>query len=344
MAEVLPNESAGSEKTDAKDAKAPSPGAELEAPVREAARPRTFEFAHKVFKVDKGIFRIDPTDDKPVYCVDLGDVRASLTFATLKHSFGIDEKHPDFAMLDEIKRALEIIPQIRPGDSIPSELLDGTASWKVEERHRTVARGRIWFALVAWVAGTKPSAKVDMQEFATLAQSPDARARVQSAFGQLAEKLGYPPERRADVVEQVERLIDEVSYIEALRERVGAARNVINTLKRFRQAFRRERTLAEEVDRTILLGEKPVIGLEQQLGAVDTRLGDTLAVLRELPQQVEFIRRTRDAIHAQMMKWDKLVAVWEGAGNAPGEETHKLVRETYRFVARHFPIASSWQR
>ncbi|MBL8808142.1 MAG: hypothetical protein JNN22_14955 [Rhodospirillales bacterium] len=340
MAEVLPAETAGT-GTNAKEV---SPVDPLEAGAREAARPRTFEFAHKVFKVDKGVFRIDPTDDKPVYCVDLGDVRASLTFATLKNSFGIEAGHPDAEMLEEVKRALAVVPQIRPGDSIPSELLDGTASWKVDDRHRTVARGRIWFALVAWVAGEKPNAKVDMQAFAQLAQSPEARQRVQSAFGQLAEKLGYPPERRADVVEQVERLIDEVSYIEALRERVGLARGVIGTLKRLRQAYRRERTLAEEVERTILLGERPVAALEQLLGAVDTRLADTLSVLRELPQQIDFIRKTRDAIHARMLKWDAVVALWEGENGAPGEETHRRVRETYRFVARHFPIASSWQR
>ena len=321
-----------------------NPGEALGESVREVARPTRFEFQHKVFKVEKGVFRIDPADDKPVYCVDLGDVRASLTFATLKHSFGIEEGHPDFKMLEEVKRALAIVPNIRPGDSVPSELLDGTASWKVDERHRTVARGRIWFALVAWVAGTKPSTKVDMQEFTQLAQSPEARARVQSAFGQLAEKLGYPPERRADVVEQVERLIDEVSYIEALRERVALARRVIETLRALKAAYRRERTLAEEVGRTMLLGERPVAGLEQLLGAIDLRLADTLGVLRELPQQVEIIRRTRDQIHAQMMKWDAIVTAWDGVGPVPGEDTHKLVRETYRFVARHFPLAAAWQR
>ncbi len=328
-------------KTGAAEAAA---GATLEESVREAARAQTFEFTHKLFKVDKGVFRIDPADEKPVYCVDLGDVRASLTFATLKHSFGIEESHPDFKMLEEVKRALAILPQVRPGDTVPSELLDGTASWKVDDRHRTTARGRIWFALVAWVAGNKPDAKVDLQAFAELAQSPEARARVQSAFGQLAEKLGYPPEKRADVVEQVERLIDEVSYIEALRERVGLARRVIETLRALKAAYRRERTLAEEVDRTMLLGERPVHGLEQLLGAVDARLSDTLGVLRELPQQIDFIRRARDTIHAQMMKWDGVLAAWDGVAPVPAEDTHRLVRETYRFVARHFPLATAWQR
>ncbi len=326
----------------------PPPDAETpdelaEAP-REAAPVRRFEFAHKVFHVENGAFLIDETGDEPVYSVDLGDVRATLTFATLRASFGIEPGTPDALLLEDVKRALVFVRSVRHGDSIPSELLDGSASWSVDDRHREIARGRVWIGLVAWLSGGKAASGVSIDEFARIANSPEARARVQGSFGVLADTLGYPPERRGDVVDRIERLIDELAYVEALRERVGMARQIVATLRGYRAAFKRERTLTEEVERTLLLAERPVVDHEKRLAGLDAHTAETLETLRRLDAQIEQIRRTRDALHAGMMKWDAMLAVWADAPPLPGPDTHRLIRNTYRFVARHFPVQQEWKR
>ena len=43
---------------------------------------------------------------------------------------------------DLFARGVRFVKEIRPKDSIPSELLDGTASWSYEERHNASARAR----------------------------------------------------------------------------------------------------------------------------------------------------------------------------------------------------------
>lgn len=311
---------------------------------REAAPPRRFDFANKVFHVEDGAFQIDATTDEPVYTVDLGDVRATLTFATLRASFGIAKEDPDSKLLEDVTRALAFVRRVRNGDSLPSELLDGSASWKVDDRHREIARGRVWIGLVAWISGGKAVAGASIDEFARIANSVETRGRVQAAFGQLADALGYLPARRGDVVDQIERLIDELSFLEALRERVAMARRIVEMLRVYRGALKRERTLAEEVERTLLLAERPVAEHEKRLARVDAQTAETLDTLRRLADQIARIRRTRDVLHAGMMKWDSMLAAWADAPLQPGPETHRLIRSTYSFVARHFPVQQQWKR
>jgi len=316
----------------------------LSEPAREASPPQRFDFANKVFHVETGVFQIDATTDEPVYTVDLGDVRATLTFATLRGSFGIEKDDPDSRLLEHVKRALAFVRRLRHGDSMPSELLDGSASWTVDDRHREVARGRVWTGLVAWISGGKSASGVSIDEFAKIASSVETRTRVQAAFGQLADALGYPPAKRGDVVDQIERLIDELSFIEALRERVGMARRVVETLRGYRIVLKREKTLAEEVERTMVLAERPVVELEKRLAVVDAQTAHVLDTLRQLAGRIAFIRQTRDALHAGMMKWDAILEVWADAPPQPGPDAHRLIRSTYSFAARHFPVQQQWKR
>ncbi len=323
--------------------------APLSEPPRVAAPARRFDFVHKIFQIDNGIFQPDPATDEPVYCVDLGDLRANLTFATLRVAFDIPADGEDSHLLDEVARGLVYVKRIRPGDTIPSELLDGSASWSVSATHRAIAKGRIWVGLVAWLAGRagaggRGTADISMLELAKVAESPEARAHVQSAFGRLAAELGYGEANRAQVVEKVERLVDELAYIEALRERVARARRIVELLKRLRTVYRRERGTTDEIERTVLLIEKPVYRLECDINEVDAQAGETNNALRNLLRQITFIRQKRDRLHAQLMKWDDILAAWHGVEAERTATTHRLIRNTYRFVARYFPAESEWVR
>ncbi len=314
-----------------------------EAP-RVAAPARRFDFAHKVFSVAGALFQIDSHTDEPVYSVDLGDVRANLTFVALRAAFGLGPEDPDSRLLDDVARGLSFVRCIRPGDTIPSELLDGTASWTVSDQHRAIARGRITVGLMAWMSGNRSAQQMSMLELAKVAEDPETKGRVQAAFGKLAVELGLPPERKGDVVGQIDRLVDELTYIEALRERVGRARRIIDTLKRLRTAYKRERGVHDEIDRTIALAEPPVMKLEAQINDVDGQTGETANALRTLPRQIGFIRETRDRLHAQMMKWDDILSAWNGVPAERSGTIQRLVRDTYRFVARYFPAESEWIR
>jgi hypothetical protein len=314
-----------------------------EAP-RVAAPARRFDFAHKVFSVKDALFQIDPQTDDPVFSVDLGDVRANLTFVALRAAFGLGRDDPDSKLLDDVGRALSFVRRIRPGDTMPSELLDGTASWTVSDQHRAIARGRITVGLMAWMSGNRSTQQMSMLELAKVAEDPETKGRVQAAFAKLADELGLPADRKADVVGQIDRLVDELTYIEALRERVGKARRIVEVLKRLRAVYKRERGVHDEIDRTIALAEPPVAKLEAQITEVDGQTGETANALRTLPRQIAFIRETRDRLHAQLMKWDDILVAWNGVAAERSGTVQRLVRDTYRFVARYFPAESEWIR
>ena len=314
-----------------------------EAP-RVAAPARRFDFAHKVFSVPGALFQIDPQTDDPVFSVDLGDVRANLTFVALRAAFGLAPDDPDSKLLDEVGRGLAFVKRIRPGDTIPSELLDGTASWTVSDQHRAIARGRVTVGLMAWMSGNRGNQQMSMLELAKVAEDPETKGRVQAAFAKLADELGLPPERKGDVVGQIDRLVDELTYIEALRERVARARRIVEVLKRLRAVYKRERGVHDEIDRTIALAEPPVARLESQITEVDGQTGETANALRTLPRQIAFIRDTRDRLHAQLMKWDDILEAWHHVPPERSATVQRLVRNTYRFVARYFPAESEWVR
>ena len=314
-----------------------------EAP-RVAAPARRFDFAHKVFSVSGAVFQNDPQTDDPVYSVDLGDVRANLTFVALRAAFGLAPDDPDSRLLDEVGRGLSFVKRIRPGDTVPSELLDGTASWAISDQHRAVARGRVIVSLMAWMSGNRGTQKMSTLELAKVAEDPETKGRAHAAYARLADELGLPVDRKADVMGQIDRFVDELAYIEALRERVGKARRIVELLKRQRAVYKRERGVHDEIDRTIALAEPPVAKLESQINEVDAQTGEIANALRTLPRQIAFIRETRDRLHAQLMKWDDILIAWNGVAAERSGTVQRLVRDTYRFVARYFPAESEWVR
>ena len=61
----------------------------------------------------------------------------------LRREFDLGDESNDAKLLDSVAKSLKYVKQIRPNDLIPQEILDGTASWSVEDRHRAVARDRL---------------------------------------------------------------------------------------------------------------------------------------------------------------------------------------------------------
>src|SRR4051812_38964360 len=119
--------------------------------VAPATRSTVFDFEHKVFKIAGGRFALSRTNGLPVYYVPLGELEATLPLENLCAEFAIRDESPDALLLGVIERSLHHVKEIRSGDSIPRELLDGTASWSVEERHRAIAHGRIASNILCWL-------------------------------------------------------------------------------------------------------------------------------------------------------------------------------------------------
>ncbi len=305
-----------------------------------AAAPRRFEFAHKVFAAPKAVFVRDDTTQEPVFSVDLGDLRASMSIEAVCAYFKIAPDSADGKLLEEIPNALKYVPAIHPGDAIPSELIDGTASWKVDKTHLETAHGRIAAGLLAWMGqGTKAESAL---EFAAMATDPAVKSKVQEAFSKLAQRMGLPEDRKGEVVDSVERLASELSYIEALREKVGQMRRLIDLFRRLQAGYRRERGIADSLARIVQLLDKPVRRYEQRIDEVDAQTGETANTILNLGRQIIYVRQARDWLHGETMRWDDILAAWAGETIERNPAQQRKVGATYRFAARYFPVDEAW--
>lgn len=308
---------------------------------RKPEKPTSFAFEHAVFSVKEAFFSLSTVSGDPVYNVPLGDVRATLAIDTVAGSFNIKEKSADAELLQIVKRSLKFVKEIRPGDSIPSEILDGTASWKVEPHHRELAHARITVQLVSWMSG-KPMDSIDIAELESIATLPETKKKVQEAFEVMAEKLGLGRERKAEVVAKIEELAREMSYIEALRERAAKIQKLYAGFGVLTGVYKRERSILEDVNRVRILMKKPVSDIGEIFDQVDGNTGEILNTMKKFPAQIKYIRQMRDDLHHRFMKWDGLLQEWSDISLERSARLDRLTRVTYQFAARHFPLNTEW--
>lgn len=309
----------------------------------ENARPSCtdFNFEHRVFRLPAAYFAATPDTGEPAYFVKLGDLQATLSLNTLCSGFGIADGTADHQLLGLVRKGLQFVREIRPGDSIPSELLDGSASWKVEQHHIDLAKGRLSAQLIAWITGEE-SSTIDGKKLIELSNNPEMKERVQSAISAVAEKMGLGAERRQEVVDMVDGLARELSYIEALRERAGEVNTVARRVSELSGAARGDATLREMLVRVAALIRTPISDFKAILDQVDAQTGEIMSVLRKFDHQVKFIRSTRDSLHCKLSMWDPIFKEWVGPGTPSLDNLENATRVLYAFLARNYPQTSRW--
>jgi hypothetical protein len=306
-----------------------------------ADRSTHFLFTHKLFGVKGAYFGISPATDEAVLNVTMGDLRASLTLPTLAKEFDLSPETDDGRLLGIIAKSLRFVKEIRPGDSIPRELLDGTSSWTVEAHHRAIASARLSVNLAAWISGEDPGT-TEPHVLQKIAEDPETKTRVNEALGEMAEKLGYGRENKERVLEQIDVLARELAYIEALRERHGKIKMIERKVAEAGKLYRRERSIVEDVQRIQVLLKPPLAEIPGIFETVDSQTVEVIALLRQIKQQISFIRSMRDDLHVRFMKWEEMIQLWDPIPAERGDAIEAALRTTYRFLAHHFPQRSEW--
>ncbi|HYC05140.1 MAG TPA: hypothetical protein VED40_17740 [Azospirillaceae bacterium] len=308
----------------------------------EASRSTHFVFDNKVFQVPGGYFNM-AKEGEAVFNVKLGDVWGKVNFRTLIDAFNIDPKGPDAELLAKVEKGLKFVKEIRPGDSIPREILDGTASWKVDERHLLIARGRLSVQLVSWITGNE-EVVTDRNQLERAVEDPNIKNRVQQAFGELAKKFGLPEERRQEVVDKVDAMARELSYIEALRDRYGQVQRIVVQLGRINKAYKADRQITGDISRMMALFKNPVGFFDDIFEQLDGQTAEIFAMLKSYDASVAFIRRMRDELHTNLMVWDEMIVDWTALEYESGPEVEAMLKRTYQFLAQNFLISKVWQR
>ncbi len=95
------------------------------APAETEGRSTHFTFTHRVFEAPEARFTLG-SDGVPSFVVKLGDYDAAVPLESLKIEFPLIGTSDD-KQIDRVIAGLRFVKVIRPGDSIPREILDGTA-------------------------------------------------------------------------------------------------------------------------------------------------------------------------------------------------------------------------
>lgn len=316
------------------------PPAELPPP-KKADKSKHFSFDHAVFQVKGAYFGFGKDGDTVCLHVPLGDIMAALPLDAVLIQFKIDKDSEDAKLLEVVQKSMKYVRRIEPGDSIPAEILDGTASWRVEPHHVARANARISVLILSWING-KPVEFGDAHQLESIANNPETKKKVQEGFEVLAEKLGLGRANKNQVVDKIEQLAKESAYIEALRERFTDIQKVYTGFNILHNIYKRERGVQEEIGRIRILMKKPVDDIAGILLQVDANTGEVFNVLKRLPEVIAYIREKRDELHQRFMLWDDILPAWRSMPMERDGRIDKLVRTTYRFVARHFPQDSEW--
>jgi hypothetical protein len=88
--------------------------------------------------------------------------------------------------------------------------------------------------------------------------------------------------------------------------------------------------------------KRPVEEITSIFLQVDANTGEVFNALKRLRETITYIRNMRDDLHQRFMLWDEILVAWESVVLERDSRIDKLVRVTYRFVARHFPQNSEW--
>lgn len=311
------------------------------APAREV-RNTHFDFEHKVFSLPGAFFALDPTSKDPVLNILLGDLKAALPFNTIRESFDIGDGH-DLKLMETVAKGLKFVKIIRPGEQIPGELLDGRASWAVEEKHRVIARGRLTMQLISWITG-KETIITDLSELEQIIDDPASKTRVRDACKQIAEKLGINGNSEQYISDRVDDLSQELSYIEALRDRFKAIRQIDDNLVKIGQIYRGDRLFNDEIGRVRSLLKKPMRAFDAIFEQADAQTGEIVGALKDFNTTISFIRKIRDDLRTRLLEWEEPLASWDGAEMERSMKTEQLVKQSYRFIANRYMEAQVWER
>ncbi|MDX2221734.1 MAG: hypothetical protein SFV21_03230 [Rhodospirillaceae bacterium] len=299
-----------------------------------------FNFGARVFQAPGARLYKPDNLDQPVFVVDLGDMKGEIKLPNLRKQFGIADGSHDDALLDIAVKALKFVEDVRPGDRIPNEILDGTASWTVSPRHKHLAKTRLEAQLIAWISG-KPVATQTPDQLSQLLASKENKTALRAAFTRAASELGHAPDDHTAVLTRLEMLARELCFIEALREAFNAVPSIGFRMKQAAELYGGDTRMMDTITRVRGLMRRGIQEYQDIFTAVDGRSSEIISAMRTIDKQILFIREQRDLLRFLQMKWTPLVAAWRDLQLGQGQRTADLLARTYRFLATRFDTSKS---
>jgi len=302
--------------------------------------PTVVEFEHPIFAKFEGChFVYDHQKNEPVMCVTVGSNKAALPFPGVKREFSLSPA--DCRMLDLLGDGLKYVSGLAVGDPMPKEIVTGEATWELSRRHEVVAHQRISMQLVNWLTGSEDLI-TDPDALMQLADDPQTKKKVNEAFGEAAERLGIGRDNKHEMLKYVEKLGHELAYIEALRDKFAHVLDIQKKVDGLRKVYARERSVCDMIDQIRKLVQIAISDFQRRFMEVDAQTGEILSVLKNLENQVRFIRAIRDDLHIRLMAWDDLIEEWKKVQVCVSYHIGNILGRVYQFLAPRFMKVDDW--
>lgn len=317
----------------------PSPSA------RPEAVPDRCGFEHPLFnRLNDMVFRPAEADGTPSLIIPLGRSIAVLPLRSLQAELGIDSASPDGRMLALIARSLDFVADLRLGDLLPVEVLDGAASWQPSALHQQLAASRLKLRLISQLDEDDAVdwGRAEPRAVLAAAAEPGMRLQLQAAYIEVTARLGLS--EAAAAARLVEDAAHELGFVEALRDRL--LRRMLRLMDRVRHlANGLAQNLAglELLSRVTRLTGIAIRRISARFAELDSQTEIVLDTLRSLEIQRVLIRQHRDWLYCSLRGWEPILAAWEAAAFDWSDGTWQLLGRTYRFLAPRFMPMQEWQ-
>ncbi|WP_241004215.1 hypothetical protein [Magnetospirillum aberrantis] len=298
-------------------------------------------FEHKFFGSFEDLyFRLTDTGEA-VAVIKLASNEAVLGFDGIRREFMLTDQTADGQMLSKVAEGLQFVRGLRVGDPLPKEILTREASWEPSERHLRIARQRLTMQLVTWLTGNE-HIFTSSEELMQIAEDPQVKKNVQLAFSEAAEALGLGRENREQVVLYIETLAKELAYIEAERDIYAEISRNDEKVQGLRRLYSSDRGMIETTDQVARLYQRALKILVDYFDQVDAQTGEILAMLKNIDNQIDYIREVRDEVHRRLLPWEDILPVWKTVFVVKSEENIARIRELYQFLAPRFMQVNEW--
>ena len=304
------------------------------------------QFQHSFFRTNaNGYFHLDPTDRRPVYVINLGDLAGVVSFQSIRQEFLLGDNGADEAMLDAVGEALKFVSEVHMGDALPNEIVNGEASWEPGARHRKIADQRVVAAMVKWSEGWEGqiSELDDLRQF--MAEQVD-HEKIARALKQLDATVGSENHGLSRIQPVLKKLAKELSYIEAQRETVERIRRIGRILEHIRRVGGGQASDTHEVTAVLRLYKYMMGIFDEELASVDDQVAQFLAAVSANETLFEHIRQVRNELRCQLMAWEEPLSHWQGVTrkNIDSAEVASKISDLYRFLAPLYAPIDEWVR
>jgi hypothetical protein len=301
----------------------------------------TISFEHKFFSSFEDLyFRLADTGEA-VAVIKLANNDAVLSFDGIKREFMLDPESRDGKMLDRVAEGLQFVRGLRAGDKLPKEILTREASWEPLDRHFRIAYQRLTMQLVTWLTGNEHII-TSAEELAQIAEDPQVKKNVNLAFAEAAEEIGLGRERREEVVHYIETLAKELAYIEAERDIFADIQKIDDKIAGLRRIYGSDKGMIETVDQVARLSQRALKILAEYFDQVDAQTGEILAMLKNIDNQIGYIRQVRDELHRRLLSWEDIIHIWKSVFVVRSDENSNRIRDIYQFLAPRYMQVNEW--